>query len=57
MTAAKDQSLPEEETGYGAAQEGDLREAPDQVQPDIRKPAEPEVADQDNYANTDHEAS
>ena len=46
-----------EETGYGASVEGDLEDAPDQDQPETREPASDEEAAQDNYANTDDEAS
>ena len=48
---------PEDETGYGAAVTDDTHEAPDQDQPQTREPASDEEAEQDNYANTDDEAS
>ena len=43
---------PEDETGYGAASEGDMEDAPDQVQPQTREPASEEESEQDAYANT-----
>lgn len=46
----------DEETGYGAAIEGDMDEAPDQAQPHLREPASEEEEGQDNYANTDDKA-
>ena len=48
---------PEDETGYGAAVTGDMDDAPEQDQPQTREPASDEEAEQDNYANTDDEAS
>lgn len=42
-----------EESGYAAAEDGDLSDAPDQAQPDERRPARPAEAPQDDYANTD----
>ena len=48
---------PEDETGYGAAVTGDADDAPEQDQPQTREPASDEEAEQDNYANTDDEAS
>lgn len=47
----------DEETGYGAAVDGDMDEAPDQEQPHLREPASEEEADLDNYANTDDKVS
>jgi hypothetical protein len=43
------------ETGYGAAEQGDLDDAPDQAQPERRQPPSDEELEQDNYANTDDE--
>jgi thioredoxin-like negative regulator of GroEL len=54
--AANDDQLDTDDVGYGAAREGDLDDAPDQVQPEERTPASDEEAEQDNYANTDDEA-
>jgi hypothetical protein len=48
---------PEDETGYGAAVTGDTDDAPEQDQPQTREPASDEEVEQDNYANTDDEAS
>lgn len=48
---------PEDESGYGAAAAGDIDDAPEQDQPRTREPASEEEAEQDNYANTDDEAS
>ena len=48
---------PEDEAGYGAAVTGDADDAPEQEQPQTREPASDEEAEQDNYANTDDEAS
>ena len=48
---------PEDEIGYGAAVTGDMDDAPEQDQPQTREPASDEEAEQDNYANTDDEAS
>jgi hypothetical protein len=45
-----------EESGYGAAEDGNIGDAPDQAQPEERRPARPEEAEQDNYANTDENA-
>ena len=47
---------PEDETGYGAAVTGD-HDAAGQDEPQTREPASDEEAEQDNYANTDDEAS
>ncbi len=47
---------PEDETGYGAAVTGDTDDAPEQDQ-QTREPASAEEAEQDNYANTDDEAT
>lgn len=44
-----------EESGYGAAEDGDLGDAPDQAQQE-RHPVGPEEAAQDDYANTDEHA-
>ena len=52
MTTNDDQ-LDTDDVGYGASREGDLDDAPDQVQPEEREPASREEAKQDNYANTD----
>ena len=57
MTELEERASPEEETGYGAAIDGDLEDAPDQDQPEIREPVSEEEAAQDNYANTDDEES
>lgn len=54
--AANDDHPDTEDVGYGASREGDLDDAPDQVQPEEREPASREEAKQDNYANTDDEA-
>lgn len=48
---------PEESIGDGAAVTGDTENAPEQDQPRTREPASEEEAEQDNYANTDDEAS
>ena len=49
---------PEDETtGYGAAVTGDMDNAPEHDQPQTREPASDEEAEQDNYANTDDQAS
>ncbi len=42
-----------EESGYGAAEDGDLENVPDQAQPEERRPPRPADAAQDDYANTD----
>lgn len=42
-----------DESGYGAAEDGDVEDAPDQVQPERRQPPTEEEAEQDNYANKD----
>jgi hypothetical protein len=51
MTSTKDDS------GYGAAQDGDREDMPDQAQPERRQPPSDEETEQDNYANTDEEGS
>ena len=48
---------PENETGYGTAVTGDSDDEPEQDRPQTREPASDEEAEQDNYANTDDEAS
>ena len=48
---------PQDETGYGAASEGDTEDAPDQVQPQTREPVSEEESEQDAYANTVNEES
>jgi len=45
---------PEDETGYVT---GDTDDAPEQDRPQTREPASDEEVEQDNYANTDDEAS
>jgi hypothetical protein len=48
------------EAGYGAAEDGDRRDAPDQEQPDQperREPPTDEEVQSDNYANTDEGSS
>lgn len=53
---ANDDQLGTDDVGYGASHEGDLDDAPDQVQPEERQPASDEEVEQDNYANTDDAA-
>ena len=48
---------PQDQTGYGAASEGDMEDAPDQVQPQTREPASEKESEQDAYANTADEES
>jgi hypothetical protein len=57
MTELEQRAVTDEETGYGAAIDGDRDEAPDQDQPQIREPASDEEVAQDNYANTDDQES
>ena len=52
MSELHDRARPEEEAGYGAATEGDMRNTPDQEQ-QTREPASEEEAEQNNYANTE----
>ena len=44
-----------DESGYGAAVDGDRDETPDQAQPERGHPPTDEDAEQDNYANTDEQ--
>jgi hypothetical protein len=53
MTKAENRATDPDETGYGAAREGDREEMPDQEQQHRREPPSDEEAEQDNYANTD----
>ena len=48
---------PQDETGYGAASEGDMEDAPDQVQTQTREPASEKESEQDACANTADEKS
>ena len=48
---------PKDETGYGAASEGDMGDAPDQVQSQTREPASEKESEQDAHANTADEES
>ena len=57
MSAVEERPDAEDESGYGAAVEGDLDDVPDQEQPRTREPASEEEAEQDNYANTDDQES
>jgi hypothetical protein len=57
MPALEERPGAEDESGYGAAVEGDLERAPDQDQPGAREPVSEEEAEQDNYANTDDQES
>jgi hypothetical protein len=43
----------EAEAGYGAFEEGDMEDAPDQVQPELREPPTDEEAELDDYAESD----
>jgi hypothetical protein len=54
MTRYEDQS--EFEAGYGASEQGDLEEAPEQAQPEFREPPTDEEAKQDDYAESDGDA-
>ena len=56
MSEDQDGERSEDETGYGAAIDGDMEDAPDQEQP-TREPPSVEEADQHNYANTDDRGS
>ena len=48
---------PKAETGYGAASDGDMGDAPDQDQSQTREPASEEEAEQDAHANTPDQES
>jgi hypothetical protein len=52
----EDRTADPDETGYGAARQGDLDDAPDQEQQQQREPPSDEEVEQDNYANTDDQA-
>jgi hypothetical protein len=52
MTTTEDRAPNPDDTGYGAAREGDRDDAPDQAQQHREPPSEHE-AEQDDYANTD----
>ncbi len=56
MSELEERTDQEAETGYGAAVDGAMEDAPED-QPQTREPASDEEAAQDNYANTDDEAS
>lgn len=45
-----------EDTGYGASEQGDLEDAPDQEQPELRQPPTDEEAELDDYAASDGDA-
>lgn len=53
-----DESESESESGYGASEEGDLEDAPDQVQsePELREPPTDEEAELDDYAESEGDA-
>ena len=44
------------EAGYGASEEGDQRDAPDQVQPELREPPTDEESELDDYAESEGDA-
>jgi hypothetical protein len=46
-----------DESGYGAAEDGDVGDVPEQVQAERRQPPTDEETEQDNYANTDEQAA
>ena len=46
----------ETEAGYGASEEGDLENAPDQALPELREPPTDEEAELDDYAQSDGDA-
>lgn len=41
------------EAGYGASEEGDMEDAPEQAQPELREPPDEEEAELDDYAESD----
>ena len=57
MTEHQKGARPKDETGYGAASDGDMEDAPDQDQPQTREPASEEEAEPDAYANMADEES
>jgi hypothetical protein len=57
MTEPGKDARPKDEAGYGAASDGDREDAPDQDQPQTRKPASEEEAEPDAYANMADEES
>lgn len=46
----------EAEVGYGASEEGDLEDAPEQAQPELREPPTDEEAELDDYAESEGDA-
>jgi hypothetical protein len=55
MTNNEDHS-DESEAGYGASEEGDMEDAPEQQQPELREPPTDEEAELDDYAESDGDA-
>jgi hypothetical protein len=56
VAAVDERYSSEEESGYGAAEDGDVEDAPDQEHAELRQPPSDEETEQDDYANTDEEA-
>ena len=54
MTTHEEQN--ESEAGYGASEEGDMEDAPEQAQPELREPPTDEEAELDDYAESDGDA-
>lgn len=55
MTTYEDR-LEETGAGYGASDEGDMEDAPDQEQPELREPPTDEEAELDDYAESEGDA-